>query len=233
MDDIRIADPPPADRDAAPELVLPLVVRLERADPPARTDALEAAARAVLELLGDPRTTDGEWTPAVRLWESGHIRKVVRRARGAAWSRALALPGLTVTVRTAEVRVYPPVPLDGWPPDLAKLQVGGTELADPAPPPAPEPGRPTLWLNPGLSMTAGKAMAQAGHGAQLLWWATDQPARERWRAAGLPVSVRTAPAGDWARLSGAGLPMVRDGGLTELEPGSLTVVGEAPFLRHA
>ena len=36
---------------AWPELVLPLVVRIERADPPARTDALEAAARAVLRVL--------------------------------------------------------------------------------------------------------------------------------------------------------------------------------------
>jgi peptidyl-tRNA hydrolase len=220
------------DPDAAPEMVLPLVVRLERAEPPQRTDALEAAARAVLALLADARTTGGEWSLAVRQWEAGRIRKVVRRARGAGWSRAVALPGLTATVRSAEVRVFPPVPLDGWPPDLARLQVGGTELEDATPPPPSDPAHPRLWVNPGLTMTAGKAMAQVGHGAQLLWWASDEPTRDRWVADGLPVAVRTASAPQWARLVGSGLPTVRDGGLTELEPGSLTVVGEVPAIRH-
>ena len=41
------------------ELVLPLVVRIERADPPQRTDALEAAARAVLLMLTDRRAGVG------------------------------------------------------------------------------------------------------------------------------------------------------------------------------
>lgn len=219
------------DPDAAAEMVLPLVVRLERAEPPQRTDALEAAARAVLALLADPRTTGGEWSAAVGQWEAGRIRKVVRRARGAAWSRAVALPGLTVTVRSAEVRVFPPVPLDGWPPDLARLQVGGTELEDTAAPPSPDPAHPTLWVNPGLTMTAGKAMAQVGHGAQLLWWATGEAGRERWLADGFALSVRTASVPRWDRLMGSGLPTVRDGGLTELEPGSLTVVGEPVPIR--
>jgi peptidyl-tRNA hydrolase len=218
--------------ETPPEMVLPLVVRLEKAEPPQRTDALEAAARAVLALLADPRTTGGEWSAAVRRWEAGRIRKVVRRARGAAWARAVELPGLTVTVRSAEVRVFPPVPLDGWPPELARLQVGGTELADAAPPAPPDPAHPTLWVNPGLTMTAGKAMAQVGHGAQLLWWDTGEADRERWLADGLALSVRTASAPQWTRLLGAGLPTVRDGGLTELEPGSLTVVGQSPAIRR-
>ena len=34
----------------------------------------------------------------------------------------------------------------------------------------PEAGLPVLWLGPGLEMSAGKAMAQAAHGAQLAWW---------------------------------------------------------------
>ncbi|MBI0319927.1 peptidyl-tRNA hydrolase, partial [Streptomyces javensis] len=151
------------DRDAAPQFVLPLVVRIEKAAPPARTDALETAARAVLVLLSDERATaaDGEWAQAVRDWQDARIRKVVRRARGAEWRRAAGLPGITVTGRTpaappaeevsgheggdgdgassaaAEVRVFPPVPLDGWPKELAKLQVSGTDLDDPEPPPAP------------------------------------------------------------------------------------------------
>jgi peptidyl-tRNA hydrolase len=224
-------DEPSGTRDAVPQLVLPLVVRIERISPPGRTDALEAAARAVLELLSDPRAENGEWAPAVQSWQAGHIRKVVRRARGAAWSRATALDGLTVTVGGAEVRVHPPVPLDGWPPELARLQVGGTDLADPAAPASPDPAWPVLWINPGLQMSAGKAMAQAGHAAQLAWWASDPAAREHWAAAGFPLAVRTASAPYWATLLDHGLPEVRDGGFTEVEPGSLTVIADAPWLR--
>ncbi|MYU18004.1 hypothetical protein GTZ78_46825, partial [Streptomyces sp. SID8361] len=98
------------DRDAAPQFVLPLVVRIEKAAPPARTDALETAARAVLVLLSDERArttdgadgadsengvdgVDGEWAQAVRDWQDARIRKVIRRARGAEWRRAAGLPG--------------------------------------------------------------------------------------------------------------------------------------------
>src|SRR6202034_1664826 len=85
-------------RDAGTQYALPLVIRVDRAAPPARTDALEGAARAVLRFLSDPRVTqdDGEWAAAARAWEDARIRKVVRRARGAAWERAGALPGITV-----------------------------------------------------------------------------------------------------------------------------------------
>jgi peptidyl-tRNA hydrolase len=220
-----------AHRDEVTQFALPLVIRVERAEPPERTDALEAAARAVLVFLTDPRTVDGEWTDAYRAWEDGRIRKVVRRARGAGWDRAAALPGVTVTHGTAQVRVFPPVPVDDWPPDLAKLQVSGTELSDTEPPAAPDPGLPVLWLNPDLEMTAGKAMAQAGHAAQLAWWRLSGPDRAAWQANGFDLAVRTAPASRWAGLAASGLPVVRDAGYTEVEPGACTVVADHPALR--
>ncbi|MFI6207746.1 peptidyl-tRNA hydrolase [Streptomyces sp. NPDC051041] len=222
----------PDPRDRAPQFVLPLVVRIERAAPPARTDALETAARAVLVLLADERSAgDGVWAGAVRDWQDARIRKVVRRARGAEWRRAEALPGITVTGKTAEVRVFPPVPLDGWPRDLARLQVSGTDLDDPEPPPAADPSAPVLWLNPELEMSAGKAMAQAGHGAQLAWWELSGEERAAWRDAGFPLAVRTADPARWPGLTAAGLPLVRDAGFTEIAPGSCTVVADHPALR--
>ncbi|WP_306184303.1 peptidyl-tRNA hydrolase [Streptomyces sp. MK5] len=222
----------PAPRDLAPQFVLPLVVRIERAAPPARTDALETAARAVLVLLGDERSAgEGEWASAVRDWQDARIRKVVRRARGAEWRRAEALPGITVTGKTAEVRVFPPVPLDGWPKDLAKLQVSGTDLDDPEPPARPDPGTPVLWLNPGLEMSAGKAMAQAGHGAQLAWWELTDEQRTAWQDAGFPLTVRTTDPAHWHELTTSGLPLVRDAGFTEIAPGSCTVIADHPALR--
>ncbi|CAM5508841.1 peptidyl-tRNA hydrolase [Streptomyces fumanus] len=222
----------PGDRDLAPQFVLPLVVRIERAAPPARTDALETAARAVLVMLTDERSTgDGPWAKAVRDWQDARIRKVVRRARGAEWRRAEALPGITVTGATAEVRVFPPVPVDDWPRDLARLQVSGTDLDDPEPPVDPDPSAPVLWLSPDLDMSAGKAMAQAGHGAQLAWWELTGAQRAAWHAAGFPLAVRTAAPGHWKTLTTSGLPVVRDAGFTEIAPGSCTVVADHPGLR--
>lgn len=219
-------------RDEAPQFVLPLVVRVERAEPPARIDALETAARAVLTILADERSVDdGEWAGAMRDWQDARIRKVVRRARGAEWRKASALPGITVTGETAEVRVFPPVPLDGWPKDLLKLQVSGTELEDPDPPAAPDPTDPVLWLNPELDMSAGKAMAQCGHGAQLAWQELPDTDRKAWRETGFRLSVRTPEPGRWQELVSSGLPFVQDAGFTEIAPGSCTVVADHPALR--
>ncbi|MFD4740468.1 peptidyl-tRNA hydrolase [Streptomyces virginiae] len=220
-------------RDEAPQFVLPLVVRIEKAEPPARTDALETAARAVLVLLTDERAHgEGEWAQAVRDWQDARIRKVVRRARGAEWRKAETLPGVTVAGDGALVRVFPPVPLDGWPKELAKLQVSGTDLDDPEPVAATvEQGLPVLWLNPGLDMSAGKAMAQVGHAAQLAWWELTGAERAAWQDSGFRLAVRTAPRERWAELSGSGLPVVRDAGFTEIAPGSATVVADHPALR--
>nr|WP_244375505.1 peptidyl-tRNA hydrolase [Streptomyces ficellus] len=213
----------------APQYVLPLVVRVEKTEPPERTDALETAARAVLVMLSDDRSLgDGEWAGAVRAWQDARIRKVVRRARGAEWRKASQLPGITVTGATAEVRVFPPVPLDGWPKELAKLQVSGTELDDTGELPDVRPGQALLWLNPDLHMSTGKEMAQVGHGAQLLWWAMTDEDREAWRDAGFPLAVRTVHPDRWAELTTSGLPLVRDAGFTEIAPGSSTVVSDFP-----
>ena len=90
-----------------------------------------------------------------------------------------------------------------------------------------------LWLNPQLPMTTGKAMAQAGHGAQLAWWELSPRARSDWLAQDLDLAVRAAATGQWARLLASGLPVVTDGGFTEVAPGSATVVADHPALRGA
>jgi peptidyl-tRNA hydrolase len=199
--------------------VLPLVVRIERDTPPGRTDALEAAAVAVLTML---TTDEPDWFESVRAWDGSRIRKVVRRARGAEWRRAAALPGTTVTHGSAEVRVYPPIPLDGWAPELARLQVGGTELADPEPPPAPAADLALILMSPEVEMSAGKAMAQAGHAAQLGWRSLSRRRRAAWQQAGFPLAVRTASARQWQGVLATGAPVVHDAGFTEVAPNSAT-----------
>jgi peptidyl-tRNA hydrolase len=203
----------------SPELVLPFVVRIERDAPPARTDALEAAARGVLLMLTADRP---DWLPSLRAWDGQRIRKVVRRARGAEWRRALTLDGLDVRHGSAELRVYPPVPIDGWPAELARLQVGGTSLDDPEPPPAVPSGVPLVLLAPDVDMTTGKAMAQAAHAAQLGWRSLRRRPRRRWQEAGFPLAVRDASEKQWRAVLAGRAPVVHDGGFTEVEPGTAT-----------
>jgi peptidyl-tRNA hydrolase len=201
------------------ELVLPFVVRIERETPPTRTDALEAAAGAVLLMLTADRP---EWAEVVARWDGQRIRKVVRRARGAEWRRALTVDGLDVQHGTAQLRVYPPVPVDAWPPELARLQVGGTNLDDPSPPPAAPVDVPLVLLSPHVEMTTGKAMAQAAHAAQLGWRTLRRRPRRTWQQAGFPLAVRDASEPQWAAALRSGAAVVHDGGFTEVEPGTAT-----------
>jgi peptidyl-tRNA hydrolase len=205
--------------DHSPELVLPLVVRVERDAPPSRTDALESAARAVLLML---TAEQPDWHDAVQAWDGGRIRKVVRRARGAEWRRVQSLPGITVAQGGAEVRVYPPILLDAWPSELSRLQVEGTTLDDPEPPPAPDPDLPLILISPHVQMSAGKAMAQAGHAAQLGWRAVTGVQRVRWQERDYRTAVRTAGPRRWRAALRAGAPVVRDAGFTEVAPGAET-----------
>lgn len=213
------------------EQVLTLVVRVEKNARPTQTDALETAARAVLAILADERSHgEGEWAPAMAAWQDNRIRKITKRARGAEWRRAEALPGITMHGGTAEVRVFPPTGVDDVPPELFKLQVTGTDFEDTADLPPLEPGVPVLWVNPALEMSSGKAMAQCGHAAQLAWWALSPEARKEWAAADFALAVRTANPPHWNHLLTTDLPVVQDAGFTEITPGSKTVIADHPFL---
>jgi hypothetical protein len=76
-------------------------------------------------------------------------------------------------------------------------------------------------------------MAQAGHAAQLAWWELSPGTRSEWLEVDFDLAVRTAEAQRWAQLLASGLPVVTDGGFTEVAPGSATVVADHPALRAA
>jgi hypothetical protein len=200
---------------------LSLVVRVERDPVPTRTDVLVAAARAVVLLLDDPRTTDpdGELHAAVRTWRDRRIRKICRRARGTRWERTAELPHVEATSGDAAVRVFAPHPRDEVPALLKPLQVGGLDLTDPEDLAVPGPdGRLTIRLTPGVAMSTGKAAAQVGHAAQLAFEQLPAGLVDPWRTAGFPLRVVTgAPV-----LPPAGRVDVRDGGFTEVAPGTVT-----------
>jgi peptidyl-tRNA hydrolase len=87
-------------------------------------------------------------------------------------------------------------------------------------------------IRPGVLRTTGKAMAQAGHAALM---AADRLGPRHpddfaaWRAAGCPGEVRQADLPHWAALRESPLSVVvADAGLTQVEPGTETVIAVAP-----
>lgn len=226
------ARPDPADRAAV--LAMPVVLRIERVDPPARSDLLAAAASAAVALCLDPRAgvapdgEPGEWHPAVLAWCSGPIRKVSRRARGVHWAAVGELAGVTVDVGGAQARALLPVAVGATAPPVRRLQITGTELEPDEPGPVPD-GVPVLWLDAGLEMTVGKAAAQVGHATMLLAASLAPADLEAWRALGWVCAVRDAgPEQLAAERARPGAVLVRDAGHTEVPAGSVTVVTRWP-----
>ncbi|GAA4342920.1 hypothetical protein GCM10023178_56080 [Actinomadura luteofluorescens] len=133
------------------------------------------------------------------------------------------LPGVTVRHAGAQVRAFPPGPVSDVPPQLAKLQVAGLDLAhaqEAAPP--PEPPYAVIALNPDVTMTTGKAAAQCGHAAQLLLRQGRRRHVAAWIEAGAPVHLaRDVP---WDRCVKEAAVAVRDGGFTEVPPGTMTAI---------
>lgn len=229
-----------SDEDPDNVVLMPMVLRIERNDPPDRTALLEAAAAAALAVCLDERCAEGgEWHEAMHGWISGRIRKVARRARGTHWEAVQHLPGRTVDVGGAQVRAFLPMRVADMPKELSRLQISGSELAgdDPGPPAA---DAPVLWLHPDVPMSAGKSAAQVGHAtmilAALLHGGGMDAELRTWAAAGYPCSVRRAEPATWSHLHPSDDPesawrdhrvaLVRDAGFTEVDPGTVTVLAQ-------
>lgn len=224
--------------DESPELVraMPIILRIERAEPPGRTALLEAAAAASIAVCLDERAEpEGEWHADVSAWADERIRKVSRRARGAHWQAVQSLPGITVNVDGAEARALVPGLVVEAPKEVSKLQISGSELPADEPGPVPD-GVPVLWLNPEVAMTVGKAAAQVGHATMILASLLDDSQVEAWASAGYRCAVRTPGVALWKELHPGDDPAgawrdrrviaVRDAGFTEVDPGTVTVLGQ-------
>jgi peptidyl-tRNA hydrolase len=226
--------------EETPETVraMPLVLRMEKAEPPRRTPLLEAAATAALAVCLDERALPGgEWHDAVRAWADGRIRKIARRARGAHWQVAQEFPGVTVTVDGAQARALVPGRIADLPKEIARLQISGSDLPSDEPVPPPD-DLPVLLLNPEVAMTVGKAAAQVGHGTMLLAALLSPGELEAWGRRRYACSVRTPSVAQWKHLHPGDDPAgawrsrrviaVRDAGFTEVDPGTVTILAHWP-----
>lgn len=196
-----------------------IVVRRGAVDSIARGGELAGAAAVacVREFADDERLR--EWLP--------RPGKVALRARGGQWDGVQEEPH---AIGGEGVIALPPRRRSERGPLLEQMQAM-TSALEPAPvedDPAAVAGGLTYILNPSLEMSSGKALAQIAHAAVM---AAESGALEGWVAAGCPS--RVVVAGDAKRFasfceSGALAARVVDAGLTEVAPGTVTVLALPP-----
>jgi hypothetical protein len=141
--------------------------------------------------------------------------KVVLRARSPSqWARVLEEPHAG---DDDAVVALPPRRRSERGPLLERLQAMSSDLG---PPPAEASGEGlTYVLNPSLEMSSGKIVAQVAHAAVM--------AAERlpeWAEAGCPARLVAPRERDFSALKGEAVACVVDAGLTEVPPGTITVV---------
>jgi hypothetical protein len=179
-----------------------------------------AAVRCVRAFAGDER---------LEAWRE-RPRKVCLRARNLAqWREVLAEPHvLAGEADGAAVAALPPRRLSERGALLERLQAMSGAL-EPAPARAADDrdGVLTYVLNPAAAMSSGKTLAQIAHAAVM---ASEE--LDAWVAAGCPGRVLApGPEGFAAASAAEGcVARVVDAGLTEIAPGTVTVVALAGAL---
>jgi peptidyl-tRNA hydrolase len=186
-----------------------------------------AAAVACLRRFG----ADPDHADAVAAWRD-RPGKVTLRARGGQWNQLLGEEPLELAGDPdgASVAALPPRRRSARSELLTKMQAMSSPLepAPQEPEPHPVPERVTYVLNPRLEMSSGKTIAQVAHAAT---GAAADPRLAGWVAAGCParVVVPTSQKTFDAFCDTPGLAArVVDAGLTEVPPGTVTVLALPP-----
>jgi peptidyl-tRNA hydrolase len=155
--------------------------------------------------------------------------KVTLRARGGQWDQVLAEePHVLAGERDGEAVVaLPPRRRSARGPLLERMQAMTSSLQAPPDDVTPDPARVTYVVNPGLEMSSGKTLAQIAHAAVM---AAGDDALAAWVAEGCPAQVvMPARATFEALCASDGLASrVVDAGLTEVAPGTVTVLALRP-----
>ena len=203
-------------------LRLYLVVRRGAFDElaPAAELAGAAAVACVRRYEHDPAFAE-----AFAAWRPRPGKVCLRARTRSQWDRLLDTEphALAGAPGEAAVVAIPPRRRSERGPLLERLQAHGAELV---PPPAAAPERPgavTYVLNPAARMTSGKTLAQVAHAAVMV---ADTGRGEAWVAAGCPGRVLAPGQEAFARAAVRPdrLACVQDAGLTEVAPGTVTVV---------
>ncbi len=230
----------PDDRDALRALraaqedpwVMYLVARREKL--PTAGELLQAAAEATLD-VSLRFTRDPKWTSHFAEWGSRSFRKVCLRASERDWKKLEVFDrGEGLARGEPVVRALPPrlkserekllVELQALTGEVSALGLDAREMGD----------APTLRfaLNADAPMGAGKLAAQVGHAvliAARVLGPRHAAAFEAWMSAGRPAVFARVDRDAWASLRATEeVAVVRDAGLTEVAPGTETVMALAP-----
>lgn len=189
----------------------------------------QALAVAVLNFL-DAAKDNPEWSAAVTRWKQGRIRKILRRARNARWTKLEDEQGVTTVTNGISIRVFVPSAMDAIPANIKKCQVSGLNV-NPKISLATMDGQATISINSALDMSPAKAAVACAHVAQLMSEQLSEEAYLLWKKSefamdidylDVPLFIETnAPVG----IDEIADVVIYDGGLTEVEPGSITAVG--------
>ena len=181
-----------------------------------------AAALAACSAMDLPGGDPAAWDA----WLSGAFTKSVRRAsRPAQYARADALdtPHAAAEVGGARALAFAPTPYALMPKALRSLQVASIDEPREGSAVSVGSSGPLILLDPSAGMTTGKAAAQAAHA--LCGWLLLQEhgAQAAWLAAP-SVSVAEGVPGPGDEV----VVEIRDNGLTEVAPGTITARACAP-----
>jgi peptidyl-tRNA hydrolase len=186
-----------------------------------------AAAVACLRRFSE----DEAWSETISEWRA-RPGKVTLRARGGQWDSVLREEDFAYAgdLDGASVLALPPRRRSARSETLTKLQAMASEMepiAEVAQVPEPREGEVVYVVNPAITMSTGKTMAQVAHAAT---GAAATGRVEAWAERGCPARV-VVPESDavWreACASERLVSKVEDAGLTEVPPGTITVLALA------
>ena len=162
--------------------------------------------------------------PALAAWRPRPGTVCLRARNASQWRQVLEEPhAMAGDVDGEAVAALPPRPRSERSALLERLQAMSSALEPPAAAAPAPPGGVTYAVNPAAVMSSGKTVAQVAHAAVM---AADGGRAEAWVAAGCPGVVIAPPAAEWADLAARDdlVARVVDAGLTEVPPGTVTVV---------
>lgn len=209
------------------DLVQPIVVSKNRASSHEQvvSSVAHASCWAFLKTWQDPI-----W----REWLSGRFTKSVRRATP---GQIMKMPKPAFEYRDKEliVAAYCPMSYEDMPKSIRNAQVSNTEFPRDSKKAQRYPyeavvyykdntGGPTIWVNEDLEMSTGKCAAQVAHGAMSFLCHSNDLELHFWKEKRIAFSVMGVSLDHFERLREEATIVISDAGLTELEPGSATVV---------
>jgi peptidyl-tRNA hydrolase len=175
----------------------------------------ELAGAAAVACVREPAFAE-----AVEAWRLRPGKVCLRARSDGQWRQVLEEPH---TLAGDAVAALPPRRRSERGPLLERLQAMSTDLGEAPATAPPRSGTLTYLLNPDAPMSSGKTLAQIAHAAVM---AADSGRFETWVEAGCPARV-LAPSREEFGAAAARDDLaacVADTGLTEVAPGTVTVV---------